>query len=136
VTVTSDVTEVANDVMVVGWHPAARLASIRYTPGASLASAEATLLIQALRGWIGAAREPFAILADANGVRGADADYRARTTRFFREFKDELYIALFNVGPLVRVMAEMFRIGSGLKVKALANEADARAWLRSKGIPA
>ena len=133
---TSSATEVSTDAMVVTWHRAARLASIRYTPGASLAGAEASVLIEALRGWLGATREPFAILADAKGVRNADAAYRATTTKFYKEYRDELYIALFNIGPLIRVMAEMFRIGSGLQVKAFGNEEDARAWLRGKGIAA
>jgi hypothetical protein len=40
------------------------------------------------------------------------------------------------MGPIVRLAAEMFRIGTGLKLKAFADEASARAWLRTMGIRA
>jgi hypothetical protein len=94
------------------------------------------MLIEVLKERIGAKGEPFALLADAYGVSGADTEYRAKTTQFFRQHRDGLYIALFNIGPLIRVLTEMFRIGSGLHVKAFNNAAEARAWLREKGIAA
>jgi hypothetical protein len=94
------------------------------------------VLIEALGGWIGTGGQPFAILADAKGVRGADAEYRAKTTTFYKQHRDQIYIALFNIGPLIRVVTEMFRIGSGLRVKAFADGGKAREWLRGEGITA
>ena len=122
--------------MEIAWHSESRVASIRYAPDTNLTGKEARVLIDALGGWIGDAPEPFAILADATGVRGADAEYRAMTTAFYRQHRERIYIALMNIGPLIRVLAELFRVGSGLPVKAFAGEAEARLWLRSNGIVA
>lgn len=55
------------DIMVVTWDAAARVASIRYEPGAQLTSREADVLIDAVGSWVGTDRRPFAILADAAG---------------------------------------------------------------------
>jgi len=40
------------------------------------------------------------------------------------------------MNPVVRIAAEMFRLGTGLRLKAFATEAEARAWLQEMGIPA
>jgi hypothetical protein len=40
------------------------------------------------------------------------------------------------MGPLIRVAAEMFGIGMRLRLKAFADEAQARSWLREVGIAA
>jgi hypothetical protein len=125
-----------NGAMEINWDSASRLALIRFPANTTLTGRDAEFLIEALRSWIGVEHKPFAILADATGVRGADAEYRANTTKFYRQYRNELFIALVNVGPFVRVLAEMFRVGSGLQVKAFAGKAEARAWLLEKGIAA
>jgi hypothetical protein len=38
------------------------------------------------------------------------------------------------VGPVIRVVAEMFRIATGIQLRGFADEAAARGWLREKGI--
>jgi hypothetical protein len=128
-TVTSPSTEIA-------WQSAARLAFVRYASGATLTSIDGVFLVDALTGWIGAGAEPFAVLADAAGLLGTDAAYRAKVSRFFRQHRDTAFIALINMGPVIHVLVEMFRIGTGIQLKTFDAEAAARSWLRSKGIAA
>jgi hypothetical protein len=89
-----------------------------------------------LTGWVGATGEPFAVLADAAGLGGTDGEYRAEASRFFRPHRDHAFIALINVGPVIHVVVEMFRVGTGIQLKTFADEAAARSWLRTKGIDA
>lgn len=65
-----------------------------------------------------------------------DAAYRSVWGTFFKQHRGESYIAFFNMKPAVRIAAEMFRIGTGVQLKAFADEGDARSWVRQKGIPA
>ncbi len=127
---------VACDSMQVPWDPQVRIVTLRYCPGTTLTNVHSSLLLGALRDWVGSSVEPFALLADATGVRGADAEYRSLTARFFKKHKDQLFIAVFNLGSLARLLLEMLRVGSGLQVRAFGDEAHARAWLREKGVAA
>jgi hypothetical protein len=128
-TVTSPSTE-------INWHAQARVALVRYTSGASLTGPDGPFLIGALTGWIGAAGEPFAVLADAKGLVGTNAEYRAKVSRFFRQHRDHAFIALINPGPVIHIVVEMFRIGTGIQLKTFTDDAAARSWLRTKGIVA
>jgi hypothetical protein len=127
--VTSDSTEIR-------WDPRSRVASVRYMAGANLTGADGPTLVDALTRWIGTSGEPFAVLADGTGLRGTNAEYRASASRFFRQHRDTAWIALINLGPVIHVVVEMFRIGTGIPLKTFADEAAARAWLRTKGIDA
>ena len=118
------------------WSPESRLAVIRFAPGISLGAGEAALLVDSLTGWIGADRLPFGLLADTKGVRGTDAEYRARTRDFFKEQRDRGFVAVVNMGAVIRVVADMFRLATRIQLKGFPNEAQARAWLREKGIAA
>ena len=118
------------------WHPRSRLAVLRFTAETNLSGEHGQVLVEALGRWIGSSAAPFALLADVKGVSGTDADYRATMGRFLREHRDKAYIALFHLGPLIRMVAEMFRIGIGLRLKAFPDEEAARAWLRERGIAA
>jgi hypothetical protein len=129
ITVTSPSTEIT-------WDPRARVAVVRYAAGASLAGPDGPFLVDALASWIGATREPFAVLADAKGLRGTDAEYRASASRFFRQHRDHAFIALINLGSVIHVVVEMFRVGTGIQLKTFNDEASARAWLRTRGIAA
>jgi hypothetical protein len=120
----------------ITWDAPSRVAFVRYTFGASLTGPDGPLLVDALTGWIGTAGEPFAVLADAKGLHGTDAEYRASAGRFFREHRDHTFIALINLGPVIHVVVEMFRVGTGIQLKTFADEAAARSWLRTKGIAA
>jgi hypothetical protein len=118
------------------WHAQSRIALVRYTSGASLTGPDAPFLVEALTGWIGAAGESFAVVAYAEGLLGTNAEYRAQVGRFFRRHRDHAFIALINPGPVIQVVVEMFRIGTGIQLKTFADEAAARSWLRTKGIAA
>lgn len=85
-------------------------------------------LTSALAGWIkddGA----FGVLADAKGLKGTDGEYRAIASSFFRQHRSRAAIALINMGSVIAVLVEMFRIGTRIRLKAFSNEADARVWL-------
>ena len=129
VTVTSPSTEIT-------WSSEERLAGVRYTLGTTLTSKDGDFLVEALTGWIGAKGQPFAVFADAAGLHGTDAEYRAKASGFFRQHRDTAFIALINLGPVIHVVVELFRVGTGIQLKTFAHEAAARSWLRTKGIAA
>jgi hypothetical protein len=120
----------------ITWHAPSRVAFVRYALGASLTGPDGPFLVDALTGWIGTAGEPFAVLADAKGLQGTNAEYRASASRFFRQHRDHAFIALINLGPVIHVVVEMFRVGTGIQLKTFPDEAAARSWLRTKGIAA
>ena len=111
-----------------------RIACVRYALGAVLTNEAGTFLVDALAGWIGVDGEPFAVLADAEGLGGTDAEYRVVASRFFRRHRDHVFIALINLGPVIHVVAEMFRVGTGIQLKTFPDEVSARSWLCTKGI--
>jgi hypothetical protein len=127
VKVTSPSTEIV-------WNPEERLATVRYTAGIDLTSKDGEFLAEALTGWIGTKGEPFAVFADAAGLHGTDAEYRGKASGFFRQHRDSAFIALINLGPVIHVVVELFRVGTGIQLKTFATEAAARSWLRTKGI--
>jgi hypothetical protein len=127
---------VTSDSTTVRWDAHSRVALVRYAAGADLTGVDGPVLVDALTGWIGANHEPFAVLADGAGLHGTNAEYRASVSRFFRQHRDSAFIALVNLGPVIHVVVEMFRVGTGIQLKAFAGEAAARSWLRTKGIAA
>ena len=118
------------------WDPEARLAILRFKAEMRVTGKDAAVLIEALQRWIGTDAKPFALLGDGNGLAGVDAEYRSLWGRFLREHHEESCVAFCNMGPVIRIAAEMFRIGTGLRVKAFADESSARSWLRKNGISA
>jgi hypothetical protein len=92
--------------------------------------------VSALGSWVGADPAPFGLLGDGHGLRSLDAEYRSLWGRFLRRQSERCFVAFFHMGPVVRIAADMFRIGTGLQMKAFADEEPARAWLREKGIDA
>jgi len=127
---------VTNGSMEIRWDLPSRIAFVRYVPGAVLTAADGAVLVDALSAWIGTTGEAFAVLADGKGLRGTSAPYRAHVSRFFRQHRDTARIALINLGPVIHVVVELFRVGTGIQLKTFANEAAARDWLRGKGIAA
>jgi hypothetical protein len=125
-----------SDTTELRWDSRSRIACVRYSTGATLTGPDGPFLVDALTGWVGAGREPFAVLADATGLRGTNAEYREAASAFFRRHRETACIALINVGPVIHVVVEMFRVGSGIELKTFSDEASARSWLRSKGIAA
>lgn len=122
--------------MAISWNGTERLARVLCTPEATLNGEDGRVLVEALARWVGDDPRPFALLADTLGVRGTDAQYRARTRAFLETHRGRVFIGVLNMGPVVQIIAEMFRIGSGIQVKGFGTEPEARAWLRSRGIPA
>lgn len=127
---------VTSDSTRITWDGPSRIASVRYSPGAVLTNKDGTFLVDALSGWIGEDRDPFAVLADGAGLGGTDAEYRAKASRFFRQHRDHAFIALINLGPVIHVVVEMFRVGTGIQLKTFADDVAARSWLRTRGISA
>jgi hypothetical protein len=127
---------VASASTEIAWHAPSRVAMVRYASGATLTGTDGTFLVDALARWIGKNGEPFAVLADAAGLRGTDAAYRAQASHFFRQHRATAFVALINLGPVIHVVVEMFRVGTGIQLKTFAAEAAARTWLRTKGIAA
>lgn len=117
------------------WNPEARLAVLRFNAETHATGKDAVILVEALSGWIGTDGEPFGLLGDGTRLASVDAKYRSEWSRFLRRHRGNCRIAFFNMGPVVRIAAEMFRIGTGVQLKAFAEEAEARSWLREKGIP-
>lgn len=118
------------------WDPGPHLAVMRFEAETHVTGSDAEALIHALSAWIGTSGERFGLLGDGGALAGVDAEYRARWGRFLREHREQAYLAFFNMGPVIRIAAEMFRIGTGLQVKLFGDEQEARAWLRENGISA
>lgn len=118
------------------WDPEARLAVIRFERETHGSGRDAQVLVTAFEAWIGAESQPFGLLGDGGKLSSMDADFRAVWSNFLRRHRDDCYVAFFNQGPVVRISAEMFRIGTGLRLKSFAREEQARAWLREMGISA
>jgi hypothetical protein len=133
---TLDGTRVVGESMEMTWHPEARLAVLRFAPGITLGREQGARLVDSLTGCIGTEGKGFGLLAETKGVRGADSEYRVTTRDFFRRHRDSAYVAVTGMGPVIRVVSEMFRIGTGIQLKGFADEAGARAWLRQRGITA
>jgi hypothetical protein len=118
------------------WDPQARLAVLRFTRDVTPTGPDAVILVDALAGWIGTGGEAFGLLGDGGRLRGVDAQYRSVWSRFLRDHRADAHAAFFNMSAVVRIAADMFRLGTGLRLKAFATEAEARAWLRGSGIGA
>ncbi len=132
---TSD-TPLVTGSLEITWHSESRLAVLHFAREINLSGKDGTFLVDSLRGWIGTEAKPFALLADTKGVRGADAEYRAKTRDFFKSHRKSAYVAVTNMGPVIRIVADMFRIGTGIHLKGFVDEVAARSWLRRQGIAA
>ena len=107
---------------------------------APLTGADGATLVEALAGWIRPRlRSPSrAARLHARRSRGPTRSTgRAGARLLSASTGEHAFIAAVEMGPVIRVIAlEMFRIGTGLRLKGFAHEAEARAWLRGQGIPA
>jgi hypothetical protein len=132
--VTSTGHATTSDSMKVAVSAGSRLVTVRFAPNTALTGAHGATMVDALKTVVGARAGRFGLLADARGVTGTDAEYRAVTGDFFREHRDDARVALTNLAPVVRILAEMFRVGIGLQLKTFPDEAAARAWLQTQGV--
>jgi hypothetical protein len=127
---------VTTEAIEMRWDAEARLAIIRFERETQATGKDAVVLVDALTGWIGTEGEPFGLLGDGGRLSGLDAEYRSVWGKFLRQHRVDSRVAFFNMNAIVRIAAEMFRIGTGLQLKAFAGEVEARAWLRENGIAA
>lgn len=118
------------------WDCESRIAVIRFESHTRAASEDAVVLVDALTRWIGTDRKLFALIGDGGRLGAVDAGYRSVWGKFFREHRDDSYVAFYNMSVVIRIAAEMFGIGTGLRLRTFADEHQARAWLRAKGIDA
>jgi hypothetical protein len=118
------------------WDAPSRVASLAFSGETQLTGKHGAAMVDALTRWIGESKETFALLADCRGVTATDAGYRSATGDFFGAHREAARIALVNLGPVIRVVAEMFRIGIRIHLKTFPDEASARAWLRTQGVAA
>lgn len=122
--------------MEIRWDSESRLASLVFGADTKLSGPDGTVMVGALTSWIGEGGEPFALLVDATRLHGTDPAYRVNTTPFFRSHRGDAYVAVWNVGPVIGIVIDMFRLASGMQIQTFANEQPARAWLQKKGIRA
>jgi hypothetical protein len=127
---------VTSGAAVMTWEPGSRLATIHFERAVRVTGVDGRALVGSLTGWIGTEGRLFGLLGDGGNLSGLDADYRSVWAAFFRQHRNDSRIAFFNMNPFVRIAAEMFRIGTGLQIKAFADERSARSWLRNEGIAA
>jgi hypothetical protein len=118
------------------WDSESRLALLRFERETHGTGKDAEKLIEALVRWIGTDGKTFALLGDGSKLAGVDAAYRSLWGKFLLQHRKDCYIAFFNMSPVIRIAAEMFRIGTGLRLKVVAREEEARSWLRGMGIAA
>jgi hypothetical protein len=118
------------------WDAETCLAVIRFERETQATGKDAVVLVDALNGWIGTEGEPFGLLGDGGRLSGLDAEYPSVWGKFLRQHRRDAYLAFFNMNAIVRIAAEMFRVGTRLPLKAFAGELEARAWLRENGIAA
>ena len=118
------------------WDAEARLAFMHFESETHATGEDAVALVDTLTRWIGMDGKSFGLLGDGGSLAGIDVEYRLVWDRFFQQHREDSYIAFFNTSPLIRIAAEMFGLGTGLRLKAFAHEVEARSWLREKGIPA
>jgi hypothetical protein len=131
--VETDATRATTEFLQISWNAESRVATLQFLAGAMLGAREGACMVESLTRWIGEEGKPFALLSKLKGVRGADAQYRVQTKDFFKQYRNQAFVAVVDMGPVIRIVAEMFRIGTGVQLKGFASEAGARAWLRGHG---
>jgi hypothetical protein len=122
--------------IVMTWNPEARLAFIQFERDTRATGKDADVLVETLTRWIGTDGKRFGLLGDGGKLAGVDAGYRSVWGKFFQQHRGDSYIAFFNMNPIIRIAAEMFGIGTGLRLRAFSDESKARSWLREMGIAA
>ena len=118
---------------LLSWDADKRVAVLRYEAETRSTGEDAKPLVAALRQWVGTQNETFFFLHDCGPLLHMDTEYRAIWWDLFRPYRDSAWIALYNLRPFIKILAEMYFVATGLKMKVFDNEEVARAWLREKG---
>jgi hypothetical protein len=124
---------VTADGIAMAWDPARRLVRWRVTePELVGTGKQASWMVETWRGWTGAS-EPFRILADCAGMASSDPVWRAILSDYLRANSRRVAIAWFNPTPVLRVMVEMFLVGTpALDGAVFSSESEAWAWLTTR----
>lgn len=128
--------KITSGTIEMTWDSESRLAFIQFASDTHATGKDAVVLIEALTQWIGTDKKPFGLLGDGGRLAGLDAEYRSLWGKFFQQHREDSYIAFFNMRPLIRIAADMFAIGMRLRLKAFADEVQARSWLSEMDIGA
>lgn len=114
------------------WDPGHRMVHMSFSgpPRSEVSEADARACIRALDEWT--AGKSILFLVDCGQLGDADAGWRALFADYFRRRRNELRVAWFNMSPFIRLMVQMFVLGSGVRGRGFRSEAEARAWL---GLP-
>lgn len=118
------------------WDVETRLAVLRFSEPTIGTGPAAEVLVKAMTRWVGKEEKPFGLLADTKNNPSVDAQWRATWGAFYKIHKNTGVMAVFNMGAVLRVMAELFRRAIGVNLKGFGVEEEARAWLRAQGIRA
>lgn len=118
------------------WDAKTRLAILRFAEPTVGTGPAAEILVKAMTRWVGTDSEPFGLLADTKNNPSVDARWRATWGAFYKAHRNSGVMAVFNMGAVLRVAAELFRIAVGVNLKGFGHEEEARAWLRTQGIRA
>ena len=119
--------------IVLTWDAEKRLAVLSYELPTDTRGQNIHTLLDALERWVGDKHETFYFLNDAGPLLNLDTEWRAAWSEFFRPHRDDSWIALYNLSAVFTIVAEMYRVAGGLRVRVFAQEPQARAWLREKG---
>ncbi|HVM46202.1 MAG TPA: STAS/SEC14 domain-containing protein [Candidatus Thermoplasmatota archaeon] len=76
-----------------------------------------------------------AILVDAKNVRDASAAYRQKLGSWFRDHRQTTRMAVYNLTPLVRVMALLFGKATRFPMKIAGSREEALRWLMPVSMP-
>lgn len=123
---------VTNNSSSITWDDQERVALVRYKPGATLGVEDGNFLASTLAKWVGDDDAPFGVVADAKDLRATTGEYRAVASSFFRKHRTRAAIAMLNLGSYIAIVVELFRIGTGIRLKAFSDERAARVWLREQ----
>ncbi|HEY3666818.1 MAG TPA: hypothetical protein VGL19_12485 [Polyangiaceae bacterium] len=119
----------------ISWYAECRLAVLCYEAPVSATGKDLRPLLEALTRWVGTEGQTFFLLNDCGPLISMDTEYRAGWRTFFRPHRDASWCALYNLSPVIQIVAEMFRVATGLHIGVFKTETAARSWLQQKGCP-
>jgi len=127
--------QVRSGSILLTWDAERRLAVVHYEAPTRARGRDLRPLLEALTHWVGGERQPFFLLNNCGPLLHMDAEYRAAWWEFYRPHRNTSSAALYNLSPVIQIVAEMFRVATGMQIGIFQTEAQARQWLCEKGCP-
>jgi hypothetical protein len=124
---------VRSGTIVLSWDAEKRLAVLIYEVPIRATGEQARPLLKAFDEWLAGDQRTFYFLNDCKPLLHMDTECRAMWWDFFRPHCQHAWAALYNMSPLIQIVAQMYRAATGIRMKGFSNEAAARVWLRQKG---